>query len=95
MGRIIPFVAGAGDGVGVVGGFAFGDIGAGKEPVGHGQMVDNQGQEVVGEGPVGVFSIDFLGERAVARQGPDQGQDPPRRQLLSVVIKEIYAVVPE
>jgi len=52
-------------------------------------------EEVVGGRPFGVLPVDRAGERAAARQGPDQGQDPPRGQLFPVEVKEIDAVVPE
>jgi hypothetical protein len=92
---VLRGVARAGEHRGELGDVALGGVGAGEQPVGDGELVDDVCEEVVGRRPVGVFSVDRTGEGAAARQGPDQGQDPPRGQLLPVEVKEIDAVVPE
>ena len=58
-------------------------------------MVDRRGEQVVREGPLRVLAPAGPGERAVARQVPDQDRQPAGREPFAVPVEEVDAVVPQ
>lgn len=66
-----------------------------EHPARLGELVDDGGEQVVGDRPVRRLAVQFAGRRAVPRKVLEQYRKPPRRQLPPVPVQQVDPVVAE
>jgi len=66
-----------------------------EHPVGLGELVDDGGEQIVGDRPVRRLAVQFAGRRAVPRKVLEQYREPPRRQQPPVPVQQVDPVVAE
>ncbi|MFF3575796.1 hypothetical protein [Streptomyces mirabilis] len=66
-----------------------------EHPVGLGELVDDGGEQMVRERPVGGLAVQRADQRAVLREMLDQDRQPARGEVAAVPVQQVDPVVAE